>query len=685
MTWQRKCRLVGWLALLAPLPLPFNEMAAWPAAFAYLAVVSIFLLRLRSGAGVELPSWVLNLTGALYFPVLFFDLASAQGGLVLRPLVHVAMFATAAKLFALRSERDKWHAVAGAFFLFLAGMGSSVHPALVVHLIAFTSLLVFALVEFAEAHNRSSFPRAEAVPNKKRFVGWVITGSILGCAVIFPLFPRLGQPQIAGGGGADLGPGGIAAFGDDLTLDAIGSIRGDRSVALQLAFQGMVPGEIRLKGMTYDVYNEGTWSRARPARFLRAENGTFVLASQVPLGEVEVLSRLTGSRVVPVLLEVSSLETGSQRIGVSDGGDLQPFRWGGAPLRYSMEFGRRRRSLANEPPSQVTLNTEGVTDRIRDHASSFFADSESALDAQIAALERHFVEDFSYSLDVNLDRQRPIEDFLFEKRTGHCEYFASAMVLMLRSQGIAARVVGGFLGAEANSLEDFYVVRNSNAHAWVEAYVPGRGWLTFDPTPPAGRPIGAPSSSGWRQRLADAYDWLIYRWDRYVLTYSSADQSGFFARLVNSLKERWRELFGGEPIGEPSSEVALSDEPIDVSGSTSVVAETTGRPWWWLAAVAVLVVALSFWALMRKRGATATALYLRLRSKASTGVEDASQGPLEVAGRVVERVPQHSAEVEALVSAYLQESFGGRELERDELSELRSKLADVLRDLPKAA
>ena len=99
----------------------------------------------------------------------------------------------------------------------------------------------------------------------------------------------------------------------------------------------------------------------------------------------------------------------------------------------------------------------------------------------------------------------PIGDFLFRYRSGHCEYFATAMVLMLRSQGIPARFVTGFLGGENNRL-GYYIVRQSNAHAWVEAYLPDSGWTVFDPTPPAGRPAVAQRSL-W-SAIRQAYDFM---------------------------------------------------------------------------------------------------------------------------------------------------------------------------------
>ena len=92
---------------------------------------------------------------------------------------------------------------------------------------------------------------------------------------------------------------------------------------------------------------------------------------------------------------------------------------------------------------------------------------------------------YGYSLDlVNETGQTGLYEFLFRRREGHCEYFATAMVVLLRVNGIPSRMVNGFAGGEWNDLGNYLIVRQKHAHSWVEAYLPGQGWMVFDPTPP---------------------------------------------------------------------------------------------------------------------------------------------------------------------------------------------------------
>jgi hypothetical protein len=122
----------------------------------------------------------------------------------------------------------------------------------------------------------------------------------------------------------------------------------------------------------------------------------------------------------------------------------------------------------------------------------------------------HVASAARYSLDVGeFQTGQPVAEFLFEKKRGYCEYFASAAAVLLRLQGVPTRYVGGFNVIESNRSGDHYVVRESDSHAWIEAYIPGKGWVEADPTPAAEyESLHANLSSGWLaeslERLAAA-------------------------------------------------------------------------------------------------------------------------------------------------------------------------------------
>jgi hypothetical protein len=128
----------------------------------------------------------------------------------------------------------------------------------------------------------------------------------------------------------------------------------------------------------------------------------------------------------------------------------------------------------------------------------------------------------------------PLANFLFERKQGHCEYFASSMAVMLRTLQIPARVVNGFRSDEFNDLTGNYVVRAKNAHSWVEAYFPGYGWVTFDPTP--GGAVGSPQ--GWG-RVMLYLDAAASFWREWVISYDSSHQYILGQSVLSGTRGSW--------------------------------------------------------------------------------------------------------------------------------------------------
>jgi transglutaminase-like putative cysteine protease len=172
----------------------------------------------------------------------------------------------------------------------------------------------------------------------------------------------------------------------------------------------------------------------------------------------------------------------------------------------------------------------------------------------VTRVETYLRKNYEYTLDLRRDESLPpLDDFLFVQRKGHCEYFSSAMVILLRTQGIAARNVNGFYGGEWNSYGNYLAVRQGDAHSWVEVGFPTERcasptgpchwtfqWITRDPTPP-GAPGSLAVASFWDtfRQYADA---LRMRWYRNIIEYDLEQQIGFAA----SLRSTWRAIFGDD-------------------------------------------------------------------------------------------------------------------------------------------
>lgn len=145
--------------------------------------------------------------------------------------------------------------------------------------------------------------------------------------------------------------------------------------------------------------------------------------------------------------------------------------------------------------------------------------------AKINALQDFFESDFKYSNSGLPTGENAVSDFLFKVRKGNCEYFATAGTLMLRCLKIPSRLAAGFISGEWND-QGYYLVRENDAHAWVEIYLPEKGFMEFDPTPAAGRDRSASSSLWWR-----VVDPVVFRWNRWIVEYSIQDQLRGYRRI----------------------------------------------------------------------------------------------------------------------------------------------------------
>ncbi|MEX0703096.1 MAG: transglutaminaseTgpA domain-containing protein [Planctomycetales bacterium] len=161
-------------------------------------------------------------------------------------------------------------------------------------------------------------------------------------------------------------------------------------------------------------------------------------------------------------------------------------------------------------------------------------------------LVRHLRDEggFTYSLNLSIEDSRldPVEDFLFNRKSGHCEYYASALALMLRAVGIPARLVSGFKGGARNRFTGYFEVEERHAHAWVEAYCDGR-WIELDATPAAARNESVDSLASGMQSWRDFVGLVSELWDRYVLRMNyERQQTEFFDPVRESLSGWWDAL-----------------------------------------------------------------------------------------------------------------------------------------------
>jgi hypothetical protein len=197
------------------------------------------------------------------------------------------------------------------------------------------------------------------------------------------------------------------------------------------------------------------------------------------------------------------------------------------------------RAASNDYPGEI-IGTylqlpSGLDARIPQFAKQITANAPTTFDKTLA-IESYLRNRFTYTLNLTgKPGDDPLAHFLFETHAGHCEYFASAMAVMLRTLGIPSREVNGFLPGEYNDLGGDYIVRASDAHSWVEVYFPENGWVTFDPTPAA--PEGA---TGFLSRMGQYMDLLQLTWNEWVISYDFAHQIVLAQNLERNSRS-WKE------------------------------------------------------------------------------------------------------------------------------------------------
>jgi hypothetical protein len=205
---------------------------------------------------------------------------------------------------------------------------------------------------------------------------------------------------------------------------------------------------------------------------------------------------------------------------------------------------------------------------------------------QTLAIQQHLLKSYRYSLEAETATlSHPLEEFLFTRKTGYCEHYATAMVVMLRTVGIPARLVTGFLATEWNEYGGYFTVRQRDAHAWVEVYFPHSGWIIMDPTPTVNAAV---ATSRWEplSRLGES---VRLQWDRLFVRYSAKDQLA----VVHGVRE------GSDALRERVSRwFSLLSAPISQALSRLTHVTRTFQPGMLELATGVIVVGLALLLLM---------------------------------------------------------------------------------------
>ena len=552
-----------------------------------IAVAVCFYRDSRGAQRLRLREWMWRALSIAYVPFVFVDGALISNRVL--ALVHMTLFVSAAKLFQNKRDRDWVFLYLIAFFQMLLAAGLTFNATFVASLATFLFFFISTLAAFEirrarrevrlldeetlsplqqpqqvkyRANEDSS--RAKRDNRVRYLLGASFAQIVIVAALTLPFFfliPRLGGGGVAGGiSGADA----IAGFSDRVELGQVARIKKNSRIVMRVRLDRKPPRPLRWRGVALNEYDGRAWSLTTP-RDRNAERTQGRSTNESPESDatfdrlhlIDIAPENSNAFVVEqkVVLEPLSTDTlfATKR----------PFKLRGPIAAVSRDRNTDALSAAGlkgrtiytvssdiSSPSEQELRLD-VPASSRDAIRGFYLKTPK-LDPRITqlvreitrnaptpydkarAIENYLKTAFHYTLDLTTGGPDPLAEFLFQTREGHCEYFATAMVIMLRTLEIPARIVNGFQMGEYNELNDMYAVRESDAHSWVEAYFPRTdSWIEFDPTPSAG--INDYSQGGLLARLRKYDDAREVFWLDYIVTLDSDEQASIMVELQHRL------------------------------------------------------------------------------------------------------------------------------------------------------
>ena len=484
---------------------------------------------------------------------------------LLAPVVRLVVFLTIYKLFNVLVVRDYFVLYMLSLFQLLAAASISYDYRFALPFILFVvsscyCLRLHTLVAGRESEGQaamraSGYSGAEPMMSWRRVFGPLgVAVAILTIAVLaFPFLPRLRSDVISATLTEPMGY--VSGFSTVVDLGAIGLIKTSDRIVMRVTLSGSPVALARrpkLRGIALTYFDGERWYQGSRGGELieRSQDGFFYL-SEYPPGETfdqEIILKPLNTRTLFAAGRPENIRGPFRQLYFDRDGTLSLSRLYQTQIRYNV-----RAVLPADSPQDLRgiqanrddgafqrylllPRNEFVTgrDRLRIlRLARQVTEGSADLYESMARIENYLQTEYDYTLDLRPYRtsRSKLMDFLFERREGHCEFFASAMVIMARSLGIPARLVNGFQLGHYNPIGGFFTVRAADAHSWVEVYFPGRGWIEFDPTPAGGQTneFAGAEADIW----SNLFESLDMFWIQHVLAYNSIDQELFFEDVRN--------------------------------------------------------------------------------------------------------------------------------------------------------
>ena len=586
------------------------------------------------------------------------------------------------KLFDLKTNRDYTILYILTFFQLLSASASTVNLSFLFVLALYILTGIWALTIFTlkKDWEEKSVPHRELEKNiLTPYFFLTTTGiAILSLIITLSLFfiiPRIGVgffPKKT----ADVLK--VSGFSEEIDLGELGPIKLDPTIVMRVELpghKGMAIPNLYFRGISFDSYDGSRWLQTikETIPLKRDRNGIF----NIPAGSAMGKMAYTNEQLLKQVILLEPIDTNvifaaSYGIGVSDNlqniiADATGSFYLPAPSYSRLEYSAY--SVVPSPPQKIHIELNKSEDaklkylalsidsgKLKTLAEEIVSGKKGPLDKAVA-IEEYLKKNYGYTLNPRKgDGINPIEDFLFYTKEGYCEQYATAMAIMLRTVGIPSRLVTGFLPGEWNRFGNYLIIRQRDAHSWVEAYIKGSYWVMFDPTPSAEAAGIMPAPTSFLNLYLDSLRW---RWNRYIINYSFTDQM----RLMKTIETRSFALLS--ILKQKSSKQVIGKEGKRTAFIIAVILISSGLFIFVFKQIQKLSVT--------NRWPLAPQFYkdmLKLLAKKGKGKKE-SDTPFEFANTIV--IP----EVNTVTWFYYNTRFGNHALTSDE----REKIADCLKNI----
>lgn len=635
MTGQLGRNEIGLLALvvIASIGAHLYWMPAWLSAGLLGLLALRFLYAIGSPAPVPLGVRIAAMAGIL--ALLFVTVGAPvgrEGGSALLICLLVL------KLVETHSRRDARILVAVAFFATMITFLFSQQILATGYALVVAAVLFGGLHGLTPNHGAPARGLRDAIRRAMPLAGRLALAAVPLTLLTFVFFPRLGSPLWGGPWDNRVGKTGLS---DRMQPGAMSGMWNDDTPVFRVTFDGPLPPPAQRywRGPVLWDFDGSTWSGADRFIYEPMEALEHVPASE---RQYDVLMEATEQRwLFPLDMPLPS--NGAYARLLVDGQMvlrrplIQPrqyrFRSAGQ-YRLQARLAAAHRAVALRLPRNSNPQARALGESLR----ATHGGDASAISNDILAMIR---KDFEYTLEPPpLMLDRPVDDFLFQTRSGYCEHFSSAYVFLMRSAGIPARVVTGYLGGIYNPTGGYLLVRNSDAHAWAEYWTPDHGWVRVDPTGAVAPErinqgtvdAALPNAVRWYEEglLGDIglrLDWISASWRRLVVEFNA---------------DRQRDML--QPLGV---------DELDWRGLGMMLAITGG-----------IALALGAWWSLRgqrrRRRDHLAEAWNRFRQRlARAGLASSEdEGPEHLRHRALARWPGRSAELDPLFLGYIRQRYG---------------------------